>query len=370
MDIFLYDWDTGLNDGTRVAAGFKILARGISLGFEVFDSIRLSTNDVGLDWDRDEDTVLDGELYTTDITVDQDGDATTNPELSLDPSHPDYHSDFVTLSLVLDQHTGGDGDGRFHFGEEDILDSITWPDVDGGFELFVPLSMDMFGVVTDFSDIVARAIPAVVSVTAAQVGEGGEDDQRRRLMNDPFRFFFGDPEDPDTPRRDPRIGEGSGFLVSIDGYMLTNNHVVEDADRIRIGLHDGREFNAEVVGTDEAFFEDEREREKLLDLYNEKAGILDGDAEILPGSSALVEILIGEIADAVVLPRGSYLTSGNRRYLYHIDGETASRIEVEYGEITDDYVQIISGVQPGDQIITSSYQNYVDHQTVELGEDK
>jgi HlyD family secretion protein len=95
-----------------------------------------------------------------------------------------------------------------------------------------------------------------------------------------------------------------------------------------------------------------------------------GEAEILPGSSALVEILIGEIADAVVLPRGPYLTSGNRRYLYRIDGETATRIDVEYGEITDEYVQVVSGVQPGDRIITSSYQNYIDHQTIELGEDR
>ena len=84
----------------------------------------------------------------------------------------------------------------------------------------------------------------------------------------------------------------------------------------------------------------------------------------------LVEILIGEIADAVVLPRGPYLTSGNRRYLYRVDGETATRVDVEYGEITDEYVQVISGVQPGDRIITSSYQNYIDHQSIEVGEDR
>ena len=84
----------------------------------------------------------------------------------------------------------------------------------------------------------------------------------------------------------------------------------------------------------------------------------------------LVEILIGEIADAVVLPRGQYLSSGNRRYLYRIDGGIATRIGVEYGEITDEYVQVVSGVQAGDRIITSSYQNYIDYQTIELGEDR
>ena len=93
-----------------------------------------------------------------------------------------------------------------------------------------------------------------------------------------------------------------------------------------------------------------------------------GDAEILPGSSALVEVLIGEVAHAMVLPRGPYLTSGNRAYLYRVDGRTATRIAVEYGEITDSYAQIVSGVEPGDVIITSSYQNFIDYTTIELGD--
>jgi len=106
------------------------------------------------------------------------------------------------------------------------------------------------GVITDFADIVERAMPAVVSVTSARVGDREDREQRRRLMEDPFHFFFGDPDDPDAPRMDPRIGEGSGFLISPDGYILTNNHVVEGADRVKIGMQDGRELSAEVVGTD------------------------------------------------------------------------------------------------------------------------
>lgn len=92
-----------------------------------------------------------------------------------------------------------------------------------------------------------------------------------------------------------------------------------------------------------------------------------GDAEIITGTSTIVEVLIGELADAIVLPRGPYLTSGNRRYLYRIDGETAIRIDVTYGTVTDSSVQILSGVEPGDQIITSSYTNFIDYMTVELG---
>ena len=89
--------------------------------------------------------------------------------------------------------------------------------------------------------------------------------------------------------------------------------------------------------------------------------------ELLPGTSALLEVLVGEVPDAVVLPRGPYLTSGNRRYLYVVDGLVANRVEVEYGEITDDLVQIASGISRGDQVITSSYQAYISETTIELG---
>jgi HlyD family secretion protein len=94
------------------------------------------------------------------------------------------------------------------------------------------------------------------------------------------------------------------------------------------------------------------------------------DAEITIGTSTIVEVLIGEVADAVVLPRGPYLTSGNRKYLYRVDGSTATRVEVTYGAITDSAVQIIAGVEPGDQIITSSYSNFIDFSTVQLGGNK
>jgi HlyD family secretion protein len=93
---------------------------------------------------------------------------------------------------------------------------------------------------------------------------------------------------------------------------------------------------------------------------------LDG-GEILPGSSALVEVLVGEVQGALVLPRGPYLTTGNRRYLYRVDGDSATRVEVEYGTITSSWVQIVSGVEAGDRVITSSYSGYIDQQTVILG---
>lgn len=65
------------------------------------------------------------------------------------------------------------------------------------------------------------------------------------------RRFFGEPEQPQRPRRLPRFtSQGSGIIIREDGYILTNSHVVEDAEKIRIRLKDGREYDAEIRGVD------------------------------------------------------------------------------------------------------------------------
>lgn len=85
-----------------------------------------------------------------------------------------------------------------------------------------------------------KASPAVVSITTRQAVAP----QPHR--NDPwFRFFNGDPEDDE-----PETGLGSGVIVSPDGYILTNNHVVEGADEIEVTLSDSRRARAKVIGTD------------------------------------------------------------------------------------------------------------------------
>lgn len=88
------------------------------------------------------------------------------------------------------------------------------------------------------------ALPAVVHVfTSAEVAV-----PRNPLLNDPFfRRFFGAPEQ-NTPQR--RSGLGSGVLVSTDGYILTNNHVIESADAIEVALNDGKKYSARIVGRD------------------------------------------------------------------------------------------------------------------------
>jgi len=86
-----------------------------------------------------------------------------------------------------------------------------------------------------------RATPAVVSVTARKP-------PLRLPSNDPwFRFFFGDRAQ--QPQQ-PQVGLGSGVIVSEQGYLLTNNHVVEGADDIEVQLADGRQATARLIGTD------------------------------------------------------------------------------------------------------------------------
>ncbi len=86
-----------------------------------------------------------------------------------------------------------------------------------------------------------RAAPAVVSIVASKANP------RRPQTDDPwFRFFFGERSPQDQPQR----GLGSGVIVSSEGYLITNNHVVEGADEIEVQLADGRQAQAKLVGTD------------------------------------------------------------------------------------------------------------------------
>ena len=92
-----------------------------------------------------------------------------------------------------------------------------------------------------FAAAARRAAPSVVSIAAsreAQRGARGEDPW--------FRFFFGDR----TPQQQAQVGLGSGVIVSADGYLLTNNHVIDGASDIDVQLSDGREAHAKLVGTD------------------------------------------------------------------------------------------------------------------------
>src|SRR5690606_30209608 len=111
----------------------------------------------------------------------------------------------------------------------------------------------------DFTNLVARVGPAVVNIEATSDGSSDADSLRGMPGNDEipeiFRRFFGPGMVPDMPRGMPRRGQGvsmgRGFIISADGYVLTNHHVIEDADKVAVKLSDSREFTAKVVGSDE-----------------------------------------------------------------------------------------------------------------------
>jgi serine protease Do len=94
-----------------------------------------------------------------------------------------------------------------------------------------------------FVNIAQAVTPAVVRIEAERPGEVMADG----AIPEQFRQFFDTPPDGELP---PQLSGGSGFIVSEDGYILTNNHVVAGATTLRVYLPDRREYSAEVIGTD------------------------------------------------------------------------------------------------------------------------
>jgi len=98
----------------------------------------------------------------------------------------------------------------------------------------------------DFNDAIVKiaeaANPSVVTITTERT-------QQVRVM-DPFSMFFGNPNARENTREYVQRGLGSGVVVSDEGYILTNNHVIENTDEIKVRLYDGQEIEAELIGTD------------------------------------------------------------------------------------------------------------------------
>lgn len=111
-----------------------------------------------------------------------------------------------------------------------------------------------------FADLAERVSPAVVNITTSTTVVSRLDERPQLPEGSPFedffRDFFDDPRSPGGPNRPqrPRQGQalGSGFVISADGFIVTNNHVIDGADEIRVEFFSGLELEAELIGTDPA----------------------------------------------------------------------------------------------------------------------
>jgi serine protease Do len=184
-----------------------------------------------------------------------------------------------------------------------------------------------------FHNVGKTVTPSVVFV---QVEMSGESESGSDSQQDPGQFFhrfFGPDFKFEMPKQGPQVGSGSGFIITSNGYILTNNHVVANAKKngVKIQLSDTREFKAKVIGTD-----------KYTDL-----AVLKIDAENLPvaalGNSDEVEV--GHIVFAIGAPLGlkSTMTQGIVSAL----GRNIGIMNDQSGYGIENFIQTDAAVNPG-----------------------
>lgn len=139
-----------------------------------------------------------------------------------------------------------------------------------------------------YADVVSRVAPAVVTIHA---DKRVRNPQQYRFFDDPFfRGLFGDREQRQQPRESLERALGSGVIISTDGHIITNHHVVDGAEQIKVDLSDGRTIDAKLVGSDPP--------SDLALLKVSQSGL----TYLTPGDSDKVRI--GDIALAIGNPFG------------------------------------------------------------------
>jgi Do/DeqQ family serine protease len=178
-----------------------------------------------------------------------------------------------------------------------------------------------------FTKVFEIVAPTVVIIEVTKKNDSGENPSLDDL-------FFQGPQDENAPRRGPRSpqpvqSEGSGFIVRADGFIYTNYHVVEGADRVDVKLKDGREFQAKVVGTDEK-----------TDIAVIKIEATNLPAAQFADSEA---VRVGQFAFAIGAPFKLDYT-----FTYGvISGKGRSKLIATGGYSISDYLQTDASINPG-----------------------
>ncbi len=177
-----------------------------------------------------------------------------------------------------------------------------------------------------FVDVINKVRPSIVSIYTTK---------KVKVPANPFFRFFREfenmPDDEFHRREIPQPGLGSGIIINKDGYILTNNHVIEDVDELKVKMLDGSEYDAEVVGSD-----------PTTDI-----GLIKIDAEDLPvsvlGNSDNVQI--GEWVMAIGSPLN--LTSTVTAGIVSALGRQVNIIQDQEGRGIEDFIQTDAAINPG-----------------------
>ncbi|HVT53213.1 MAG TPA: DegQ family serine endoprotease, partial [Dongiaceae bacterium] len=114
--------------------------------------------------------------------------------------------------------------------------------------LSVPRLADARGAPDSFADLAEKSLPAVVNVSTTQVVSG---DAQSQDLDELFRQFLDRQQGGQQPKPRKATSLGSGFIIDPSGYIVTNNHVIENADEITVTTHDNEEFKAKLIGADD-----------------------------------------------------------------------------------------------------------------------
>ena len=117
------------------------------------------------------------------------------------------------------------------------------------------VSMDQSAIPESFSKLAETVSPAVVNISTVKTIKGGGPVFRHFHQNppgdqDPFKDFFDKFFGNEQQREFKQRSLGSGFIIDKDGYIVTNNHVIDDADEIKVKLNSGKEYDAKIIGRD------------------------------------------------------------------------------------------------------------------------